>query len=132
VIRGRPVLLHAKDGHGIWVSGKAMELSLPLPDAIDGGIIIRDSAGIATGTRSPCSCQNRTQSLLPTGVFLDNAQDLIQKPPLTDENLLKLFNRTIRDALSLGLTSIHDAGLDPMSLAFFKRSIHLHKPHKQS
>ena len=36
---------------------------------------------------------------------------------------MKLFNRTIQDALSLGLTSIHDAGLDPMSLSFFKRLV---------
>jgi hypothetical protein len=34
---------------------------------------------------------------------------------------MKLFNRTMQDAVSVGLTSIHDAGLDPMSLEFFKR-----------
>ena len=60
--------------------------------------------------------------MLPSsGLLIDNAQDLIKKPALTDDDLMKLFNRTMQDAVSLGLTSIHDAGLDPMSLAFFKR-----------
>jgi predicted amidohydrolase YtcJ len=56
-----------------------------------------------------------------SGLLIDNAQDLIKKPAPTDDDLMKLFNRTMQDAVSVGLTSIHDAGLDPMSLAFFKR-----------
>jgi hypothetical protein len=56
-----------------------------------------------------------------SGLLIDNAQDLIKKPALTDDDLMKLFNRTMQDAVSVGLTSIHDAGLDPMSLEFFKR-----------
>lgn len=55
------------------------------------------------------------------GVFLDNAQDLLKQPELTESDLLRRFNVAVRDALRYGITSIHDAGLDPMSLAFFKR-----------
>ena len=62
--------------------------------------------------------RNHVSSL---GVLIDKAQDLIKKPALTDDDLMKLFNRTMQDAMSVGLTSIHDAGLDPMSLEFFKR-----------
>jgi hypothetical protein len=56
-----------------------------------------------------------------TGVFFDNAQHLINRPPTSDEVLSKRFAVTVQDALSSGLTSIHDAGLDPSSLGFFKR-----------
>jgi predicted amidohydrolase YtcJ len=59
------------------------------------------------------------------GVFIDNAQDLIKKPPITEHDLIKRFNRTIRDAVASGLTSLHDAGFDPMSLKFFKRFVSL-------
>jgi Predicted metal-dependent hydrolase with the TIM-barrel fold len=54
---------------------------------------------------------------------LDNAQELLKQPPLTEADLLKRFSAAIQDAVSLGLTSIHDAGLDPVSLDFFKRSV---------
>lgn len=52
---------------------------------------------------------------------MDNAQDLIKRPPLTDEDRLERFNLAVGDALSKGLTSFHDAGFDPASLAFFRR-----------
>lgn len=58
-----------------------------------------------------------------SGVLLDNAQELVKSPELTEEDLLKRFGVTVKDALSKGLTSIHDAGLDPISLKFFKRSV---------
>ncbi|KAH7888360.1 amidohydrolase family-domain-containing protein, partial [Phlebopus sp. FC_14] len=104
IICGRPVVLQSKDGHALWVSKKALEFSLPFPDEdVEGGVIVRDAHGS------------------PTGVLLDNAQDLIKKPPLTEEDLQRRFLATVKDALSLGLTSIHDAGFSPVSLEFFKR-----------
>lgn len=56
-----------------------------------------------------------------TGVFLDNAQALVDRPDPTHEILEARFNATVKDALAAGLTSIHDAGFDPMSLEFFRR-----------
>ncbi|GLB37251.1 putative amidohydrolase family protein [Lyophyllum shimeji] len=103
VIRGRPVVLQSKDCHALWVSSKAIEASLPFPESVDGGIIVRDDDGN------------------PTGVLLDNAQELLKQPELTEGDLLRRFRVAVRDAHALGLTSIHDAGLDPASLAFFKR-----------
>lgn len=50
VIRGRPVVLQSKDCHALWVSSKALEVSLPFPEDVDGGVIIRDSSGRPTGT----------------------------------------------------------------------------------
>lgn len=55
------------------------------------------------------------------GMLLDNAQELVKQPKLTELDLEKRFKVAVRDAHAYGLTSIHDAGLDPMSLAFFKR-----------
>ncbi|KAJ7509256.1 amidohydrolase family-domain-containing protein [Mycena galericulata] len=103
VIKGRPVVLQSKDCHAQWISGRALELSLPLPAAVEGGVILTDDAGV------------------PTGVLLDNAQELLKTPPLTQSDLLQRFTVAVSDALAYGLTSVHDAGLDPASLAFFVR-----------
>jgi len=54
-------------------------------------------------------------------MLLDNAQDLVKQPTLTKSDLLERFQITVRDALANGLTSVHDAGLDPASLEFFRR-----------
>ncbi|KAJ3518136.1 hypothetical protein NLJ89_g62 [Agrocybe chaxingu] len=103
VIRGRHVVLQSKDCHALWVSSKALEISAPFPDSVEGGVIVRDGNGA------------------PTGTLLDNAQDLLKQPELTESDLLRRFKVAVRDAHKYGLTSIHDAGLNPKSLAFFKR-----------
>ncbi|KAJ7937557.1 amidohydrolase family-domain-containing protein [Mycena leptocephala] len=105
VIKGRPVVLQSKDCHAQWISGRALELSLPLPAAVEGGVILTDDAGLT----------------LCTGVLVDNAQELLKTPPLTESDLLQRFTVAVSDALAYGLTSVHDAGLDPASLAFFVR-----------
>ena len=56
-------------------------------------------------------------------MFLDNAQDLVQRPPPSHGSLTKLFNATVRHALSHGVTAIHDAGISPLSLYFFRTSV---------
>ena len=59
LVAGRPIVLQSKDGHALWVSKKVLRLMEPIPDAVEGGIIIRDSHGN------------------PTGIFIDNAQELV-------------------------------------------------------
>ncbi|KAF5389360.1 hypothetical protein D9757_004382 [Collybiopsis confluens] len=103
IIRGRPVVLQSKDCHALWISQKALESSLPFPEEVEGGIIMRDASGN------------------PTGMLLDNAQELVKQPKLLEDDLLKRFNAAIEQAVRYGLTSIHDAGLDPVSLNFFKK-----------
>lgn len=49
MVRGRPVVLQSKDCHALWVSSKAIEVSMPFPDAVDGGVIVRDEGGYPTG-----------------------------------------------------------------------------------
>lgn len=55
------------------------------------------------------------------GVFIDDAQYLVKRPDLSEDDLLKRWARAAQDALSLGLTSMHDAGFSPVSLDFFSR-----------
>ncbi|GBE81356.1 amidohydrolase family-domain-containing protein [Sparassis latifolia] len=103
IVADRLIILQSKDGHAMWVSRKVVESMGPLPMEVDGGVILRDSEGN------------------PTGVFLDNAQDLIKKPKPTYETLERRFMATVQEALKRGLTAIHDAGLDPISLEFFRK-----------
>jgi len=55
------------------------------------------------------------------GVLLDNAQELLKQPKLTESDLSRRFKVAVRDAQRFGLTSLHDAGLDPASLKFFEK-----------
>ncbi|KAI0818459.1 amidohydrolase family-domain-containing protein [Trametes gibbosa] len=103
IVAGRPVVLQSKDGHALWVSKSVLRSMEPLPEEVEGGVIVRDSFG------------------KPTGVFLDNAQDLVIRPEPTYKQLQKRFAATVKDAHSLGLTAVHDAGFNPMSLEFFRR-----------
>jgi predicted amidohydrolase YtcJ len=50
IIRGRPVILQSKDGHALWISKKALELSSPWPSEIEGGVIMKDSFGNPSGS----------------------------------------------------------------------------------
>ncbi|EIM82980.1 uncharacterized protein STEHIDRAFT_102473 [Stereum hirsutum FP-91666 SS1] len=102
IVRNRRVVLQSKDGHALWVNGKVLKEMYPLPGTVEGGFIIRDEAGN------------------PTGCLIDNAQLLVPVPPPTQADLEKQFRLVVDDALSFGLTSIHDAGFDPKSLEFFK------------
>ncbi|KAF8588694.1 hypothetical protein K439DRAFT_1645376 [Ramaria rubella] len=103
VVRGRPVVLLSKDAHAFWCSSKVLSLASPLPDTIEGGVILRDSQGH------------------PTGTLLDRAMDIIQRPPWTENQMLSFFTATANDALSHGLTAIHDAGLSPLPVSLLER-----------
>jgi predicted amidohydrolase YtcJ len=113
------VVLEAKDGHAIWVNSKVLEEISPLPESVEGGVIIRDASGKPTGDMDRHLYLKRLLRCT-AGVFLDNAQFLITVPPPTYRDLEKRFQLVVDDAISHGLTSIHDAGFDPRSLEFFK------------
>lgn len=101
-----------------------MEASLPFPNAVEGGVIVRDKLGKPTGIYLFVVVICAQLIFLPAvGVFLDNAQELVKQPPVTEADLLKRFRTAVKDAHRFGLTSIHDAGLDPISLKFFKRYV---------
>ncbi len=89
-----PLMLPSKDGHSIWVNSKAIELAGVTGATPDppGGRILRDPAGE------------------PTGIFQENAQNLIRalvpRPSLWD--MVAACRQGMRNAAQVGLTGIHD------------------------
>ncbi|BFM12345.1 amidohydrolase [Simiduia litorea] len=93
-----PIALARVDGHAVWLNQTALALtgiddSTPNPE---GGQIIRDSEGKATG------------------VLIDNAMSLVYKkiPPITEQQLNQQLQRSFDHLLSLGITGVHDAGIN--------------------
>jgi predicted amidohydrolase YtcJ len=97
VVADRPVWLRRIDGHAGWANSKALELAEITDDTPDpiGGKIIRDDDGKATGT------------------MIDSAMDFVAAkiPPITKDEYRKAFKTAFKELTSLGLTSIHDAGI---------------------
>lgn len=109
----------------LQVSSEVIRRLGPLPQKVDGGEIVRDADGN------------------PTGIFLDNAMALVgkftfcsypiidpnsnqidnAKPQWTDAQRLRFFRRTVKDALAVGLTTIHDAATFVPDIEFFKRYV---------
>jgi len=93
----RPVWLERVDGHAGWANQSAIASSkqdLSGSWQPDGGEIVRNSAGQATG------------------VFIDNAVGLIndQVPTTTKNELNQALKLAMQKTASVGLTGMHDAG----------------------
>lgn len=104
-----PVFLTRVDGHAVWVNTRALEIGRideNTPDP-DGGKIVRDRAG------------------KPTGVFIDNAVELIQSviPPPTPGERTAAVRKAIRTCIASGLTEVHDMGVDSQGVAIYKNLI---------
>lgn len=89
-----PVLLRRADGHATMVNAKAMALlGITRETATpEGGEIIRDGEG------------------RPTGVFVDNAQQLLRAPDRTDLETRRALDLAMEECLEKGVTSLTDAG----------------------
>ncbi|KAG1810276.1 amidohydrolase family-domain-containing protein [Suillus plorans] len=103
LLRGRRISLARIDAHASWVSNRVLQLMAPLPEDIDGGVIIRDEHG------------------KPTGIFVDNAMALIPSQPFNETRAMEDFTRATSDALAVGLTSVHDAFSAPEAIHFYKK-----------
>jgi len=104
-----PVFLTRVDGHAAWVNRKALDLadingSIPDPA---GGKIVRDASGA------------------PTGVFIDRAQGLVERkiPAPTPRENERRIARAARECARLGLTTVHDAGVDEADIAAYRALI---------
>jgi len=97
VVADRPVWLRRIDGHAGWANSHALQIAGIDDDTADpaGGKIIRDDDGKATGT------------------LVDAAMGLVDAhvPDLTREDYREAFLAAFRELTSLGLTSVHDAGI---------------------
>jgi len=101
-----PVWLNRVDGHAGWANSKAMQL-----------------AGIDQNTQSPAGGEIiRDESGYPTGIFIDNAMTLIDNiiPEQTMEQQKATLHKSMSSLASLGLTSVHDAGIDWKNIDSFK------------
>jgi predicted amidohydrolase YtcJ len=108
-IADKPVVLGRVDGHAVWLNSKAMALAGITRNTIspDGGEIVKDKAGE------------------PTGILIDNAENLLWEkvPKQTDTERLAAFNKVNQHLLALGITSVHDAGIDHNTYHFLQDQI---------
>ncbi len=106
-IAAKPVYLKRIDAHAAWVNSKALAIAGISKDTLDppGGEIIRDSKGN------------------PTGVLIDNAMALVEQYIPADDNLAKLraLHAAFQHLLALGITSVHDAGVDTDTLKLYQQ-----------
>ncbi|MBA3987515.1 MAG: amidohydrolase [Idiomarina sp.] len=107
VINDRPVFLVRIDAHAAWVNTHALELAgidKDTPDP-DGGQILRDSDGNATG------------------ILIDTAMELVRQhiPEPTQEARLQAVNMAQQHLLELGLTQVLDAGASAAQLDDYRQ-----------
>ncbi|MDA0378280.1 MAG: amidohydrolase [Bacteroidetes bacterium] len=106
-----PVALERIDGHASWYNTAAMNIAgfESIQNAEDpvGGAIIRDANGV------------------PTGVFIDAAAGLVERhvPAWTQEETEDALTLALQEAAEMGLTGIHDAGVDQATIDLYKRFI---------
>ncbi|OGT74404.1 MAG: amidohydrolase [Gammaproteobacteria bacterium RIFCSPLOWO2_02_FULL_57_10] len=101
-----PVWLSRVDGHAGWANSAAMTIAGVdiLTEDPDGGQIIRDAEG------------------RPTGVFVDNAMDLITAkiPRLSIEEEKIALTKAMLALAGYGMTSVHDAGVSAQTVQAYK------------
>ena len=102
-----PVVLIRIDGHAIWVNSKAMALAGVSRQTADppGGKIVRYPDGS------------------PTGVFIDNARDLIENfvPTPSNQEIEQSILRAARECVQYGLTQVYDMGIDSTEINIYKK-----------
>jgi predicted amidohydrolase YtcJ len=106
VVADRPVWLRRVDGHAGWANSKALALAgitKSMPDPA-GGKIERDEHGEASG------------------ILVDAAMDILEKviPPQNDVELRIALDAALKQLRSVGLTTVHDAGVDAQSDKLFR------------
>ena len=106
VLGDRPAALRRVDGHAVWVNTAALTLAgitRATPDPA-GGKIVRDAAGE------------------PTGVLVDLAMELVEAkvPPAPREVRERRIRAAVDAALALGLTGVHEMGIDDATAAVYR------------
>ena len=108
-VSDNPVWLRRIDGHAGWANSAALRaagVTAALRDP-EGGKILRDANGN------------------PTGVFIDEAMELIDKivPPPTQEQRKARVLAAAQAIAATGLTGIHDAGIDGSTITAVRELI---------
>ena len=106
----RPVWLRRIDGHAGWANSAALAM---VDQDMSGdwqprdGLIRRDNTG------------------QPSGVLVDGAMGLVQKavPPISRELLVASLDVALARMVSLGLTGVHDMGINQATLELYQQRI---------
>jgi len=110
VAPNNPVYLTRVDGHATWVNKAILDLAGITKSTEDppGGRIIRDKDGN------------------PTGVLMDNAQDLISNvmPPPRQEEVEEAVTFAVSEWPKYGITSVQDMGVGLKVIELYKKFIH--------
>jgi predicted amidohydrolase YtcJ len=108
-IPDRPVVLERVDGHATVANSAAMRAAgvTAATHDPDGGRIVRDANGN------------------PTGVFVDNATNLIDRavPQPTEEHVKARVLASAQAIAAKGLTEMHDAGIDAQTITAVQQLI---------
>jgi len=103
---GKPVWMERVDGHAGWANTAAMEIGQVTAETVSpaGGEIITNDDGT------------------PSGIFIDLAMPLIVQhlPPTDDTVLRRALQLSQAETSSLGLTSVHDAGVHASLIPLLK------------
>jgi predicted amidohydrolase YtcJ len=101
-----PVVLERADGHAVLANAKTMALKGITREtrAPSGGEVIRDASGS------------------PTGIFVDNAQGLIEPPERTPEDVRRALELAMDECLAKGVTSLTDAGAGTDVLELYRET----------
>jgi predicted amidohydrolase YtcJ len=92
----RPVILYRIDGHAALANAKALEIAgVSLSAKVEGGEFRKEKGQL-------------------TGILVDNAIEYVRKhiPPPSERKLRNGILAAQKNCFSVGLTSVHDAGLD--------------------
>ncbi|MGQ0586619.1 MAG: amidohydrolase [Gammaproteobacteria bacterium] len=106
VVSDRPAWLKRVDGHAGWANAATLKL-----------------AGITAETRDPEGGRiERDAQGSPTGVLVDAAMDLVDAvvPRPTREESEVALAAAMKQLASVGLTSVHDAGIDAATFAMYE------------
>lgn len=106
-ISDRPVYLRRVDSHAVWLNSKAMALAGIDKNTLapPGGEIVKDENGE------------------PTGVLIDNAESLVTAiiPEPSRLEMAQALDMASKHLLSLGITSVHDAGIDKATYDLYRQ-----------
>ena len=102
-----PVALARADSHALWINQQALQragITAQTPDP-EGGLIVRDEQG------------------RPTGVLIDNAMRFVLQivPKPAPPEVEALLFRSLKTLAAVGLTSVHDAGVDRDTLEIYRK-----------
>lgn len=104
-----PVYLNRIDGNASFANKKALEMSGITRETSDpfGGVIHRKKNGE------------------PTGVLINRAMNIVEKhiPKDTEEQYSDRVLKAVESCLSVGLTSVHEAGIGPDEIKIYKNLI---------